>query len=193
MTPAKGKKVALEVPTGTKGGAATGFPRTARGAVSAAVYFWEGYAFLDDRAARRQLAAVTSPDATGFVDERVSEVRELREGAGLPPSGPAPAGITFTTTVNAVRPTSLLLPGERAGDAVQVWMSYDQHGIEAGAGADTSPLTGETTSLILKWQNKAWKLTDEPKYQAKGSFPAAYDPHSPHAWTDGWTQVHHAD
>ncbi|MEV8396700.1 hypothetical protein [Streptomyces niveus] len=193
MTPARGKKLTLTVPTGHKNGAATGFPRTAKGAVSAAVYFWEEYPFLDDRAARAQLTAVTSPDAEGLVDERVSEVRQLREGAGLPPSGPAPAGITITTTVNAVRPASILLPGDKPGNVIEVWFHYDRHGIEAGAGNDTNPLTGETTSLILKWQNRGWKLTDEPKYQTQSTYPAAYDPHSPHAWTDGWTQVHHAN
>ncbi|MEV8396745.1 hypothetical protein [Streptomyces niveus] len=193
MTPARGKKVALDVPTGTKGGAATGFPHTARGAVSAAVYFWENYPYLDDRAARRQLNAVTSPDATRYIDQQVSEVRQLREGAGLQPSGPAPVGITFTTSVNAARPASILLPGERPGDVIQVWLHYDRYGIEAGAGTDDNPLTGETTNLILKWQDNAWKLTNEPKYQAKTTYPTAYDPHSRHAWTDGWTQIRHAD
>ncbi|WPW32705.1 hypothetical protein P6B95_38595 [Streptomyces atratus] len=75
MTPEKGKKVPLSVPTGQKDGVSTGFPHNYVGAISAAVYFWEEYAWLDDQKARQQLEAVVSPDATGYIDEQISEIR----------------------------------------------------------------------------------------------------------------------
>ncbi|TLQ39028.1 hypothetical protein FEF34_40115 [Streptomyces marianii] len=161
--------------------------------MSAAVYFWEEYAFLDDQQARRQLEVVTSPDATGYIDEQISEVRKLREGAGLPPSGPAPAGVTFTTSVEAVRVTSVDVPGLPLGDVVQVWMHYDRYATGPDGGADDNPLKDETDDLFLKWQDGAWKLTNEPDVVKRGSFPVAYFPESPHAWRDGWKQVKRAD
>ncbi|MER5555971.1 hypothetical protein ABT001_30605 [Streptomyces sp. NPDC002793] len=188
-TPATGQKATLVGPTGHKNGVSIGFPHTANGAISAVVSFWEEYAWLDDTQARQQLAVVTSPDAVGYIDEQISEVRKLREGAGLPPSGPAPAQITFTTDVHAVRATSL----DDTGDVVQVWMSYDRYGTPADGGPDKDPLKGEADDLIVRWQDGQWKLTNEPKYWSKRSFPVAYDPDSSYAWQDGWSQVRRAD
>ncbi|MFJ6934761.1 hypothetical protein [Streptomyces sp. NPDC101132] len=87
MTPARAKKITLDPPKDHKDGVAVGFEHTPRGAISAAVYWWEEYAWLDDQKARQQLNAVVSPDATGYVDEQVSEIRAFRERLGLPPSG----------------------------------------------------------------------------------------------------------
>lgn len=189
MTPEKAKKLTLNVPTGQRGGASIGFPHSPSGSVSAAVYFWEEFAFLDDQKARQQLETVVSPDATGYIDEQVSEVRKLREGANLPPSGGTPAGITFTTAVNAVRARSLTSDG----NVVDVWMNYNRYATKADGSPDDDPLKDETDDLIVKWQDGQWKLTNEPKYKKKRSFPAAYSPDSPYATQDGWQQVRHAD
>lgn len=189
MTPEKAKKLVLIPGTGQKGGATRGFPHSPNGGISAVVYFWEEYAFLDDRAARQQLEAVTSPDATGYIEEQVSEVRKLREGVGLPPSGGAPAGITFTTSVNAVRATSI----GTSGDVMQIWLDYDQYATKADGGADDSPLKGESIDFIVKWQDGDWKITNEPKYVKQRSFPVSYSPDSPYASRDGWRQVRHDD
>lgn len=81
------------------------------GAISAAVAYWEEYAWLDDAMARRQLQVLVSPDSPQTIDKQVSAVRTLREGVGLPPSGPAPAGVTFSTVVEAVRGKSLTKDG----------------------------------------------------------------------------------
>ncbi|MEW1723857.1 hypothetical protein [Streptomyces sp. NPDC093109] len=193
MTPEKANTLTLSVPTGQKGGASTGFPHNAKGAVSAAVYFWEEYAFLDDQKARQQLEAVVSPDAAGYIDEQISEVRKTRETAGLPPSGPAPAGITFTMNVNAARSTSIIVDGDTPGDVVQVWMDYDRYATGPDGGSDNDPLKGEAQDFIVKWQDGGWKLTNEPKYWKKRSSPVAYAPDSPYATQDGWVQVQHAD
>jgi hypothetical protein len=193
MTPAKGQKVKLEVPTGQKNGLSTGFPHTAFGAISAAVYFHEEYAWLDDQRAQQQLEVITSPDATGYIDEQISEVRKLREGAGLPPSGGAPANLTVTTTVEAVRAKSILAPGVARGDVVHVWLSFDRYATGPEGGADDNPIKGDTSDLVLKWQNGGWKLTNEATYLSKRTNPVAYDPNSPYAWQDGWWQVRHAD
>ncbi|MFV5994964.1 hypothetical protein ACNPQM_21510 [Streptomyces sp. NPDC056231] len=193
MTPEKKDKLLLSVPTGQKDGVSTGFPHTARGAVSAAVYFWEEYAWLDDQKARQQLEAVVSPDATGYIDEQISEIRKGREAANLPTSGGTPAGLTISTTVEAARPTSITLPGATRGDVVQVWMSFDRYATTPEKATDDDPIKGDTADLIVKWQNGAWKLTNEPQYWQKRSFPVAYDPDSPYASRDGWVQVRHAD
>ncbi|MET7858162.1 hypothetical protein ABZS81_13215 [Streptomyces sp. NPDC005318] len=189
MTPEKAKKITLRVPTGQQNGVSSGFPHSPSGAISAAVYFWEEFAFLDDQKARQQLEAVVSPDAAGYVDEQISEVRKIREGANLPSSGGTPAGITFTTTVNAVRGKSLTSDGE----VVQIWMNYDRYATTPEKPTDDDPLKDEDVDFILKWQNGQWKFTNEPQYWKKRSFPVAYFPESPYAWDDGWVQVRHAD
>ncbi|MET8218094.1 hypothetical protein [Streptomyces hirsutus] len=190
MTPDKARKLVLEKPTGQKDGLSTGFSKGPVGAISTAVHFWEEYAFLDDQKARQQLEAIVSSDAEGYVDEQVSEVRKLREKVGLPPSGGTPAGITFSTTVNAVRATSLT--GTR-GKVVQIWMNYDRYATKADGSPDDEPLKDEDTDLLLKWQDGAWKITNEPEYREKRSFPRAYFPASHISWADGWQQVRHAD
>jgi len=45
----------------------------------------------------------------------------------------------------------------------------------------------------VKWQDGAWRITDEPAYVAQRTFPVAYDPDSPFAWRDQWIQVRHED
>ncbi|MER6614901.1 hypothetical protein [Streptomyces xantholiticus] len=192
MTPEKGQKIKLAAPTGQKNGASTGFPHTSIGATSAAVYFHEEYAWLDDQKARQQLEVVTSPDATGFIDEQISEVRRLREGVGLPPSGPAPVGLTFTTTVEAVRGRTIRTSDVPFGDVVHVWLSFDRYATGPDGGPDKDPLKGDATDYVLKWQDGAWKLTNEPKHWNKRTFPVAYDKDSPYAWDDGWWQVRRA-
>src|SRR5690606_32275410 len=82
MTPEKARTLVLEEPTGQKDGLSTGFSKGPVGAISTAVHFWEEYAFLDDQKARQQLEAIISPDADGYADEQVSEVRRLREEVG---------------------------------------------------------------------------------------------------------------
>ncbi|MFJ2566589.1 hypothetical protein ACIO02_27270 [Streptomyces sp. NPDC087568] len=189
MTPDKARKLVLETPTGLKEGLSTGFSKGPVGAISTAVYFWEEYAFLDDQKARQQLDAAVSPDATGYVDEQISEVRKLREGAGLPPSGGTPAGVTFNTTVNAVRVTSL----DDTGKVVQVWMNYDRYATKADGSPDNDPLKDQVTDLILKLQSGTWKITNESQYWKQRTFPVSYRPDSHTSWEGGWQQVRHAD
>ncbi|MFJ8754580.1 hypothetical protein ACIREO_35490 [Streptomyces sp. NPDC102441] len=193
MTPERAKKVSLNAPTGQKGGASIGFPHSAGGAVSAVVHFWEEHAWMDDQKARQQLEVVTSPDAAGYIDKQISEVRKLREGAGLPASGGTPAGITFTTTVEAVRMRSLVGDGLPRGDVVHIWLSFDRYATTPEKATDDNPVKGDTVDFIVKWQDGAWKLTDEPVYFKQRTFPVAYDPDSPFAWQDQWIQVRHED
>jgi hypothetical protein len=193
MTPERAKKVSLSAPTGQKGGASIGFPHSPGGAISAVVHFWEEYAWMDDQKARQQLDVVTSPDATGYVDKQISEVRKLREGAGLPASGGTPAGITFTTTVDAVRMRSLADDDLPRGDVIHIWLSFDRYAITPEKATDDNPVKGDTTDFIVKWQDGAWKITDEAAYVEQRTFPVAYDPDSPFAWRDQWVQVRHGD
>ncbi|MFE9393574.1 hypothetical protein [Streptomyces sp. NPDC006784] len=188
LTPETGEKVSLPNPRGQKDGVSTGFAHTTYGAYAAAVYFWEEYAFLDDQKARQQLDAVTSPDASSdYADERISEVRKLREKAGLPPSGGAPAGITFTTSVNAINAWTV----DDKGDVIQVWLNYDRYATKADGEPDPAPLKDRTDNVILKWQDGAWKLTDERKYRKEGGQPVSYNPDARAAWQNGWRQVRH--
>lgn len=191
MTPEKGKKTELRKPTGQKDGVSTGFPGSPSGGISAVVYFWEEYAWLDDEKAHQQLTAVASKDSPGYVDKRISEIRTMREALGLPPSGGIPADITFTTAVHATRATTVKAPGLPAGDVMQVWLSYDRFATGPKGGRDENPLRGETVDFTVKWQDGTWKFTDE--FNELRSFPVAYEPTSPYAWKDGWVQVRHAD
>lgn len=188
-TPETADKLKLQVPTGQKNGLSTGFSDGPVGAISAAVYFWEEYAFLDDQKARQQLETIVAPEADGYVDEQISQVRKLRESIGLPPSGGTPAGVTFTTTVNAVRPTSL----DPSGKVVQVWINFDRYATQADGSPDDSPLKDQTTDLVLKLQDGTWKLTNESAYWEKRSFARGYFADSNVSYQDGWRQVRHAD
>ncbi|MGW5851787.1 hypothetical protein ACWFQ8_28235 [Streptomyces sp. NPDC055254] len=190
MTPEKAKKITLPAPTGQKDGVST-FTSDI-GPIPRAVYFWEEYAWLDDYKARQQLEAVTSPGAVGYVDEQISEIRKLREGLGLPPSGGVPPGLTLTTAVHAVRAASIPAPGREPGSVVQIWMSYDRYATGPDGGPDKHPLRGEADDLVLAREaDGTWKLTDQ--YDGLRTFPVAYVAESPIAWDDGWVQVRHAE
>ncbi|MEU8828906.1 hypothetical protein [Streptomyces sp. NPDC048636] len=188
LTPETGAKASLPKPKGQKDGVSTGFPHTTYGAYAAAVYFWEEYALLDDHKARQQLDAVVSPDAgSGYADEWISKVRKLREAAGLPPSGGTPAGVTFSTSVNALNAWTV----DDKGDVIQVWLNYDRFATKADGEPDPAPLKDRTDNVILKWQNGGWKLTDERKYRKEGGRPVSYNPDARVAWQNGWRQVRH--
>ncbi|MET8298172.1 hypothetical protein ABZW02_29595 [Streptomyces sp. NPDC005180] len=191
MTPEKGKKITLRRPTDHKDGVAVGFPGSPSGGISAVVYFWEEYAWLDDEKARQQLTAVGSKDSPGYVDKRISDIRKMREALGLPPSGGIPADISFTTAVNAARATTVRAPGLPVGNVMQVWVSYDRFATGPKGGRDENPLRGDMVDFIVKWQDGAWKFTDE--FDSLRTFAVAYEPTSPFAWNDGWVQVRHAD
>lgn len=191
MTPEKGKKITLRKPTGQKDGVVTGFPKSPSGGISAVVYFWEEFAWLDDEKARQQLTAVASKDAPSYVDKRVSDIRAMREALGLPPSGGISADISFTTAVHATRATTVQAPDMPVGHVMQVWLSYDRFATGPKGGRDENPLRGDMVDFIVKWQDGAWKFTDA--YDSLRTFPVAYEPTSTYAWDDGWVQVRHAD
>ncbi|MDT0543969.1 MULTISPECIES: hypothetical protein [Streptomyces] len=186
MTPAKAKPMHLLKPESGKDGFSVGFPRTGPGAVSAAVYYLEESPFLDDVRTRQQLSAVTSRGSSAYIDKQVSEVRKVREAAGLAPSGGVPGGLTFTTNVNAIRATPLV--NRRL---VQVWLNYDRYATKPDGTPANEPIKDETTDLLLIWEDGDWKITDEPRYRKLRTFPASYDPDSPISWQSGWWQVAH--
>ncbi|MFT2015421.1 hypothetical protein ACMA1D_06160 [Streptomyces sp. 796.1] len=184
-TPANCPPVRVLKPRKVEDGASLGFPDTVQGALSAAVARWEEYAFLDDQMARRQLTVTTSRNSPETIDKWVSEVRKLREGAGLPPSGAMPAGFNVTTVVKAIHGRSLTDDGE----VVHLWMVYDRYAELPNDVVDDDPLKDEEVDVILKWEDGDWKLTEEEKYVSKRSFPNAYFPDSPYAAQSGWRQV----
>ncbi|MFF4647489.1 hypothetical protein [Streptomyces sp. NPDC001389] len=191
LTPATGKVMVLDRPTGQKDGINTGFKASPVGGVSAAVYWWEGLSFLDDQKAEQQLRAMTSPQATGLVDKYVSEIRKLREGIGLPPSGGNTSEIRFTTSVKAARAVTVPAPGVTKGAVMEVWMEYDRYATGPDGAPDKNPLRNQSTSVMVIWQDGAWKLTNQ--YDGFKSYPVAYDPDSPYAWRDHWAQVRHGE
>jgi hypothetical protein len=135
--------------------------------------------------ARKQWTAIAAKDYPQTIDQGVSEVRKVREGVGLPPSGGTPEGISFSTSVKAALTRSL----DQSGDIVVVWMVYDRFAIIRDKGADDSPLQDEVDYLVLKWQDGDWKVTADPKYTKKVTGPRAYDPDSTYAFLDGWREV----
>ncbi|WP_238545398.1 MULTISPECIES: hypothetical protein [Streptomyces] len=184
-TPETGPKLPLLKPRTSKNGIGVGFEHSSWGAESAAINYRQDMDIIDDVLLRKQLATITSPDSQDSIDERVSEVRTIREEAGLPPSGGAPDRITFSTVVKASRGRSL----DDDGEVVEVWMVHDRYGTEQGKGGDSNPLKNQLDCLIVKWQDGDWKLTDEPKYVKLKSSPSAYFPDSKFAFKDGWREV----
>ncbi|WP_329492585.1 hypothetical protein OG618_37545 (plasmid) [Kitasatospora sp. NBC_01246] len=189
MTPGKSKPVKLKVPTGQKDGASIGFPKDGLGAISAAAYHMDELSLLDDDMVRRQLTTITAKGSETSIDKAVSDVRKLREAVGLPPSGGTPAGMTVTTNVDAVRGKSLTPDGS----VVQVWLHYSRTATLPKAAPDDSPLKDQLSDMIMKWEDGDWKITTDPQYVAKRTFPVAYDPNSRAAWLDGWWVVVRAD
>ncbi|MEV8534716.1 hypothetical protein [Streptomyces sp. NPDC051211] len=188
FTPATAARVPLLKPKTNTEGIGRGFEHSSLGATSAAVTYWQDLSLLDDSIARRQWAAIASKDSPGTVDRGVSEVRKVRESAGLPPSGGNPDGITFSTSVKAVLTRSM----DKSGDVIDVWMVYDRYAVIRDKGGDESPLKDEVTHLILKWEAGDWKVTEEAKYTSGKPFgPRAYDPDSKYAFSDGWRMVDH--
>jgi hypothetical protein len=187
LTPATSKKIPLMKSTKVVDGIGVGFEHSALGVESAAVSYWQDLDILDDAIARRQWTQITSKDSPGTVDKQVSGVRKLREGSGLPPSGGTPAGLSFTTVVDAISSRSL----DTTGDVVDVWIVYDRYATLPAdkGGADNDPLKSQLTDLILKWEDGDWKVTEEPQYTGHKFHPVAYDPNSTFAWDDGWREV----
>ncbi|MEW2615102.1 hypothetical protein AB0937_33960 [Streptomyces sp. NPDC047880] len=185
FTPASAPRIPLLKAKSNANGIGTGFEHSALGATSAAVSYWEDLDLLDDVIARQQWTAIAAKDSPGTIDAGVSEVRKVREGVGLPPSGGTPDGITFSTNVKAALSRSL----DTSGDVVDVWMVYDRFATIKDKGADENPLRDEVTNLVLKWEDGDWKVTTDPKYTAKVKGPRAYDPDSKYAWMEGWRVV----
>ncbi|GAA3123546.1 hypothetical protein GCM10020254_83430 [Streptomyces goshikiensis] len=191
MTPEKGKKTTLRKPTGQKDGVSTGFPGTPQRRDLRRRLLLGGI-----RLARRREGP---PAAHG---RRVQGLTRLCRQAGLrdpqdarssrpSPSGGISADINFTTAVNATRATTVHAPGLPVGDVMQVWVSYDRFGTGPKGGRDENPLRGDMVDFIVKWQDGAWRFTDE--FDSLRSFPVAYEPTSRFAWNDGWVQVRHVD
>jgi hypothetical protein len=183
-TPATAPKVHLLKPRSSKGGVGVGFEHSGLGATSAAVTYWQDLDILDDRIARRQWTAITSKDSPHTTDNAVSDVRTLREGSGLPPSGGTPAGLSFTTVVNATLARTL----DDTGDVIDVWMTYDRYATVPGK-EDDAPLKDQLTDLIVKWEDGDWKVTEETQYTKKKTGHRAYDPNSKWSFMDGWRGV----
>ncbi|TVL90656.1 hypothetical protein CD790_21335 [Streptomyces sp. SAJ15] len=163
----------------------TGFEHSSWGGESAAITYAQDLDIIDDITARKQLEAITSRDSRPSIDRRVSDVRALREAAGLSPSGGAPDGVTFTTVVKAARATSL----DDKGDLLEVWMVLDRYATTRGKGGDDDPLKDQLDCFIVKWEDGDWKLVDESRYVSPESAPGAYDRNSTASYDDGWREV----
>lgn len=185
FTPASAPKIPRLKPKSNAEGIGTGFEHSSLGATSAAISYWEDLDLLDDVIAQKQWTAIAAKDSPSTVDQGVTEVRKVREGVGLPPSGGTPDGISFSTNVKAALARSL----DPSGDVINVWMVFDRYATIRDKGADENPLKDEVTNLILKWENGDWKVTTDPQYKSKVKYPHAYDPASKYAWADGWRAV----
>jgi len=184
-TPATAPQTHILKPRTTKNGISVGFEHSGLGALSAAVTYWQDLDILDDRIARRQWTTIASKDSPGTVDRAVSDVRKVREGANLPPSGGTPAGLSITTHVKAALSRSL----DSTGDIVRVWMFYDRYATVPDKAGDDNPDKDETADLVVKWEDGDWKVTEESRYFKRTRGVHAYDPDSPYAFQDGWREV----
>ncbi|GHH54901.1 hypothetical protein [Streptomyces candidus] len=185
FVPANAPSIPRLKPASDAAGIGTGFEHSSLGATSAAISYWEDLDLLDDVIARKQWTAIAAKTSPGTIDQGVTEVRKVREGIGLAPSGGTPDGITFSTNVKAALTRSL----DTTGDVVNVWMVFDRYATIRDKGADENPLKDEITNLVLKWEGNDWKVTTEPQYTAKVKGPRAYDPASKFAWAAGWRTV----
>ncbi|MFX4293622.1 hypothetical protein [Streptomyces bohaiensis] len=186
MTPARGNKVRLVEPGGQRAGMGVEWPDTTYGAISAAVSVRENLDLLDDARARSQMEAVASADSPEVIDRAVSDVRALREGLGLPPSGAAPTVGYFTAEVEAVRARTLTRLDD-GSPVVEVWLHYTRYGHKAGGGPSDNPLRNQMDAVTVVREDDDWRVTHA--YEHLSDYPMQYAPDSPRAWADGWWQV----
>ncbi|MFG2296430.1 hypothetical protein [Streptomyces sp. NPDC048603] len=184
-TPASVPPVKPLKPTVHDKGIGRGYEHSGFGALSAGIGYWQDLAFIDDVQAEQQWKAITSKASPELIDRGVSEVRKIREAAGLPPSGAGPDGLTFTTTVTASLARSL----DKSGDVVKIWLVYDRYAVNRNTGVDDDPLKDQFTSLVLKWEDGDWKVSDESKHPKINFVPNSYYPDSKYAFYDGWRRV----
>lgn len=157
------------------------FPHSANGALSAAVRQMEERELLDDGLARRQWEAIGYDEDT--VAAGVSEVRTVREQAGLPPSGGPPSGVSFTTKVEA----ACLVPVDEDGTSYRVYLHWSRYAQVKDKATDDDPLIDQDTEVTMAWKGGDWKT--RLGGSRSESEPASYDPDSNVAFRDGWRRV----
>jgi hypothetical protein len=176
-TPATARPVSVFKPKSSAEGIGTGFEHSSAGAVSAAVSYWQDFDLQDEVIAREQWTAVTSEDSPETIDRGVAGT------VGEPLLNATPKD--GKTVVKAVLARSL----DDSGDVVVVWMFYDRLVPSGEESADNKSLKGETTYLIVKWEDGDWKVTEEPQYKTKVRGPRSYHPDSKWAYAAGWRRV----
>jgi hypothetical protein len=176
-TPATARPVSLLKPKSNAKGIGTGFEHSGLGAESAAVSYWQDFDLRDEVIAREQWTAVTSEDSPETIDRGASGTVGEPLLIAVPRDGKA--------VVKALLSRSL----DDSGDIIAVWMFYDRLVPSGEEGADNKSLKGETTYLIVKWEDGDWKVTEEPQYKAKVRGPRSYHPDSKWAFAAGWRRV----
>ncbi|MCC9707975.1 hypothetical protein E4N62_23580 [Streptomyces sp. MNU76] len=176
-TPATARPVSLFKPKSSAKGIGTGFEHSSLGAESAAVSYWQDFDLTDEVIAREQWTAVTSEDSPETIDRGVSGTVGEPFLIAVPKDG--------KTVVKALLSRSL----DDSGEVIAVWMFYDRLVPSGEESADNKSLKGETTYLIVKWENGDWKVTEEPQYKTKVRGPRSYHPDSKWAFAAGWRRV----
>ncbi|MFG2384603.1 hypothetical protein [Streptomyces avermitilis] len=178
-TPVTARPVSLFKPRSSAKGIGTGFEHSSLGAESAAVSYWQDFDLGDEAIAREQWTEVTSEDSPETIDRGVSGTVGEPLLIAVPKDGKA--------VVKALLSRSL----DDSGKVIAVWMYYDRLVPNGEESADNKSLKGETTYLIVKWENGDWKVTEEPQYKTKVSGPPSYHPDSKAAFAAGWRRIAH--
>lgn len=153
----------LPAPTRTTGGAETGYPHTAAGAVSAAVHYLSEMTSLDPARAAQVAAAVTDPSWQGAAQQAAQLSQAMRRQLRLPATG---------AVANAyVEVEPMRFETRDAGpDRVDVWILADLSLVAPQVPAASAQ---QVLAAPLRWTGGDWKLTGDA---AAGPRPSATDP-----------------
>lgn len=160
----------------------TGYPRTLRGAVAAAVEYAGHGGCLDAACVRALTQATRDPAWTSGLSEGLDGARKVRAMLGIPEGQPVPAGAVFTATPMAYQVAPVRPGTVPAGDhtpRVRVMLLI----YVALAGPAISPRNVLLAlPSNLHWTGGDWKLT-----AGDGAYPALVaQPGTPQAAALGW-------
>jgi hypothetical protein len=181
----------VELPRGRSKveGVATGYPRTLRGAVAAAVEYTRFLGPLDEAHADRLARVVSDPDWADRTTATLQGMRRSRSGIGLPATGEVPAGASLSFSPMAFQISSLLPAIQDASDAVVSPTRVEVLVLAYAyvSGPAINPVSRVAVlPMTMTWSHGDWKLYAPDTTTSYAHLSAV--PGTPQATAQGWRE-----